>query len=467
MKKYLALILGVLFVLSFAASAFAIHAEIPAETQSVVAKGTSQITLGGEIRTRGWYRDNIGTQTYGTQTTSDDVTGLGKSTHSQAWWDQRVRLSLEATVAPGVVGFVQIESTSKDSGDKYVWGSGGETTDSNFKGSDGVESTNSKPNGTLNVLQSWIQYSGSGLFSFPTGVKIGHMPLKLSYGQFFDNTQYGDDAAIFYMDPIKGLHVAALTFKGAEGATVENTDDLDGYVALTTFKWNDTNTVGANFAYLNRSDDQLKMQNLGLHADGSFAGLGYRVAGDIQFGSVGDGPTEADFGGYAVSAAVNYRLDPVNLRGSFVYGSGDDKADNDLDEFIPFVGNIQNYSFIYEYQHATTASNQSKLNAASPTDGHSAGVANTTYFNLGVDYSPTKDLGLSLDGYYFMATETPSNVDDSAGWEIDAKIKYALAKNLTYQIDAGYFDTGDFYEDAYGIKAKGVTAIRHALTLSF
>jgi len=41
MKKYLALALGVLFTLGFAASAFAIHAEIPAETQAVVAKGTS------------------------------------------------------------------------------------------------------------------------------------------------------------------------------------------------------------------------------------------------------------------------------------------------------------------------------------------------------------------------------------------------------------------------------------------
>ncbi len=47
---------------------------------------------------------------------------------------------------------------------------------------------------------------------------------------------------------------------------------------------------------------------------------------------------------------------PLNLRGSIVYGSGDDDANDDnLDEFLPFVGNIQNYSFIYEYNHATTA----------------------------------------------------------------------------------------------------------------
>ena len=47
MKKFLAIILGTIFVLSFAATAFAIHAEIPSETQAVVAKGTTQITIDG------------------------------------------------------------------------------------------------------------------------------------------------------------------------------------------------------------------------------------------------------------------------------------------------------------------------------------------------------------------------------------------------------------------------------------
>ena len=60
MKKTFAVIAAVLFVLSFAASAFAIHAEIPAETQAVVAKSATQITLGGEIRVRGWYTNNLG-----------------------------------------------------------------------------------------------------------------------------------------------------------------------------------------------------------------------------------------------------------------------------------------------------------------------------------------------------------------------------------------------------------------------
>lgn len=471
MKKLLSVVLASLMILGLAATAFAIHAEIPAETQAVVATGTTQITLGGEIRTRGWYFDQL-------------LGGLGQDDgKSAAWWDERVRLNVQAVVAPGVVGFVELETHSDFSGDKYVWGTG--NTLGVGKHSTGAAGTNAKPGAYIDVLQAWILYSGQGLFGFNSGLKVGHMPLKLSYGQFFDNTQYGDDALVLFMDPIKGLHMGALAIKFNECVTggdcrFDNTNDLDGYVFLTTYKWDDKNTIGLNYTYLNQSDLELQMSDLGLHADGAFGAFGYKLQGDIQFGDVGHGHKEASIGGWAVTAAGNYDFAsmnvPLNLRGSFVYGSGEgDNNDDNLDEFIPFVGNIQNYSFIYEYNHATTAFNKSGLNSAFPGDGHAAGVANTMYVNLGVDYKATKDITLSADGYGFWASDTGAfedavghhDVSSNAGWEIDAKFKYKVARNLVYQIDAGYFKPGGFYEDAYDIDTKGVTALRHSLTLSF
>ncbi len=173
---------------------------------------------------------------------------------------------------------------SEQAGDKYVWGNG-------EKISHGTGGTNAKPNGSIDILQAWILYSGQGLFGFNSGLKVGHMPLKLAYGQFFDNTQYGDDALVLFMSPVKGLEMAALTFKFNECVTggncrFDNTDDLDAYVGLMTYKWNETNTVGINYTYLNESDLELQMDNLGLHADGTFGAFGYKVAADIQFGSV-------------------------------------------------------------------------------------------------------------------------------------------------------------------------------------
>jgi len=99
------------------------------------------------------------------------------------------------------------------------------------------------------------------------------------------------------------------------------------------------------------------------------------------------------------------------------------------------------------------------------------------YANLGVDWKATKDVTLSLDGYYFWASETGAwedltgnDVSSSAGWEIDAKFRYQIAKNLFYQVDAGYFDSGSFYEDimdSAGLDNKGVTSIRHLIQLNF
>ena len=456
MKKTFAILAAALFVLSFAASAFAIHAEIPAETQAVAAKGTTQIMLGGELRTRGWWRDNISG-------------ALGQDANNQGWYDQRVRLSVDAQVSPNVQGKIVLESEGTgfdNTNDKYTWGTS--------NGNSGFG--NAKPISDPDFLEAWIMYKGAGLFGFPAGVKVGHMPLRLGYGQWFDHTQMVDDALVFFIDPTKSLHVGALTIKLRESTTTDNTNDLDAYVGLLTYKWDDKNTVGLNYTYLNLSDLGFSQQNVGVHADGTLGGFGYKAAFDFQFGDVNeDTANEASFGGWQALLAANYKLNPVNLRGMFVYGTGEDSADDDsISEFVPFMGNIQNYAFIYEYQHRTTAFNKSGLNPAAPSNGHAAGYANTMVANLGLDWQATKDVMFGLDGYYFWATETGAwedvtgnDVSSTAGWEVDAKFKYNVAKNLTYQIDLGYFDPGGFYEDAYGVDTKGVTSFRHALTLSF
>ena len=58
MKKYLAVLFSVIFLLSFTVTAFAIHEDMPPD-EAVVAKGPAKITLGGKIIVRGWYFDNV------------------------------------------------------------------------------------------------------------------------------------------------------------------------------------------------------------------------------------------------------------------------------------------------------------------------------------------------------------------------------------------------------------------------
>jgi hypothetical protein len=94
-----------------------------------------------------------------------------------------------------------------------------------------------------------------------------------------------------------------------------------------------------------------------------------------------------------------------------------------------------------------------------------------------------KDFSLSLDGFLLYASETKGwerviefetgerqSVDDSLGWEVDAKLNYTITKNLSYFVEAGWFDAGDFYKDTnvlLGGEDKGVGQIVHGLALTF
>jgi hypothetical protein len=456
LKRVFGILLAALFVLSFAASALAIHAEIPAETQAVVGTGATQVTLGGELRVRGWYYDNINSSL------------LPANVNSAAWYDERVRLSLDAKVTPNVEGFVQLESGGTSAGkstDKFYWG--------NF---------DAKPT-TMSILQAWIMYSGSGLLGFPAGIKIGHMPLALGNGIFFDNTKFGDDAIVLFALPTKEVEVDLLTIKlagdgnpyviptfdatnsAAKTAAIgnsmfDNNTDLDGYVGIVTYRIDDKNTIDLNYTFLNLPKIDFSHQNFELAGSVNVSGLGYKYSADIQFGKSGD----TDFRGWAATAALNYVVSPVNLRASFAYGSGPTDDPGKDEQFETYLDSNQHFTLIYDYNLVTAA-------------GRSvAGISNTTYYNLGVDIMPVKDVKASLDGYILRASEGNANyggtlhtgLSKDVGWEVDGRITYNVAKNLTYVVDAGYMHVGSFYKDLLaGSEVKNPVVLKHAITLSF
>jgi hypothetical protein len=469
LKKVLAILFAALFVLSFAASAFAIHAEIPSETQAVVSAGTTQITLGGELRIRGWYYDHVSSAL------------LPVKTPSSAWYDERVRLSVAAKVTPNLEGFVQLESsdvTGSHNKDKWIWG--------NF---------DAKPS-MITILQSWIMYSGSHLLGFPAGIKIGHMPIALGNGIFFDQTKFGDDAIVLFANPSQKTEVDLLTIKlagegnpysdptfyplksvpaggipaiGLDNSMFDNTDDLDGYVGIVNYKIDDKNTIGVNYTFLNLSQLDFSQQNFELAGSGNISGVGYKYSADIQFGKAsnvlfGGGVGSRDFRGWAAVVAVNYMVSPVKLRASFAYGSGltdDPGTDN---QFETYLDSTQHFTLVYDYNLITAA-------------GRSvAGISNTTYYNFGVDVAPVKDIKTSLDGYILRASEGNANyggtlhtgLSKDVGWEIDGRITCKIAKNLSYVVDAGYMHAGSFYGDLLaGSEVKNPVVLKHTFTLSF
>ena len=452
MKRYLALVAGLIFVLGFTAVAFAIHAEIPSDTQAVVAKGKTQITLGGEIRARGEYRE---TDMNNDQRVDQDNNGQigNRRDEDGSYYDARVRLSVDAQVTPNTKGFIQVEAGNGPTADNYNWGVGP-------NGARGLYNVGNAKRGQFNLLQAWILHKGEGLLGVPAGIKVGHMPLALGNKLFFDHTKFGDDAIVFFVDPTKELHIGLLTAKFREGQTGLS-DDANAYVALFTYKGQGFNLSG-DIAYVDDQDEYMRalvgipadvhFWNIGLRGDIKLDPVTIRADVELQTGKIANtGGAEPKFKGYAFLVGADMKVDPVTLTAEFAYGSGDKRSTDDNEAFVTSLGADPHFTYIYEY---------STPNACDVLFG---GLCNTMYVKLGASAKPVKDLTASLNLFWLRADKAPSGVSKDIGIEIDPKIVYKIDRNLSYWVEGGYLMAGDYWGD----DADDAYAIRHGIMLSF
>ncbi|HBG92431.1 MAG: hypothetical protein A3J81_06300 [Nitrospirae bacterium RIFOXYB2_FULL_43_5] len=463
MKKYLALVLGVIFTLGFAVSAFAIHAEIPAETQAAVAKGSTQITIGGNLRFRGEFKHSLDL---------NQSTILENADDNDARYDGRVRIRIQADVSKNTQGVIHLESGSVTE-NKYYWGTSG-TAGGVYR------SIGNGKKGTLDILEAWIQHKFN--IGVPAGIKIGHMPVKLGNGIFFNHTKFGDDVIVFFIDPTKELHIGLLNLKLIEN-TSNITDDSDAYIALLAYKGKGFNlsadytriedqrgritTDGVYTASaLAASDNGTTLNNVGLRADATFGNLNIEADVELQSGKTDYAGSASDIKhkGRAYALNAKYKIAPATLSLGYGSGSGDnDSADLDNDVFVTAVQNTQLMTFVYDYR------------VVGATGLTNTGIANTTYFKAGVAANLTKDLSANVNYYVLRATKANSgtainglttHTSKKIGSELDAKITYKLDKNLVYYVEGGYLWTGTFYDSAT-VVADDAYAVRHGLELSF
>ncbi|MBI4654566.1 MAG: alginate export family protein [Nitrospirae bacterium] len=442
MKRSVTLVLGILFILGLVIADYA-------------AAQDTKVTLGGELRFRGWYIDNNSVSLRGTGTPAD--------TGSQSWYDGRIRLGVNAEVSKNTTGYVQLESGST-TGDTYTWGT-----------------NNTKPGTVDTIRQAWIQHKGSGLLGIPAGFKVGHQLFALGEKQFLDHTKFGDDMILITLEPTKELEIGLVSAKVTEASAVVtgNDNDTDGYIAGFTYKGIPDLTVGANYTQERRNvaktatDGKLSFQNIGVHANGKAAGLSYKAEFDTQFGDYDLSTQDRKFKGYGLLLGAGYSVAPVGIRAEFASGSGDtDTADNKIKEFQTTMGNDVHYTFIYEYTTRSASRGTGSQGQVVDSRSRATGIANTTYYRLGFDVEPVKDLKASIDGFILRATEElTAGSSKNIGTEVDVNFSYKIDKNLTYFITAGILDPGKFWE-GNGISVasannKTITQAVHGVTLSF
>ncbi|GBD99639.1 hypothetical protein BMS3Abin07_01676 [bacterium BMS3Abin07] len=435
MKKSIAIIAAMLFVFGFTASAFAAMADIPADTSAAVAKGNTQVTVSGSLRFRG----NLQNNTKDFDSDKPDAKG---------YYDTRIRLAVDAKVAPNAEGYIQLESGTAQK-DVYTWGG-----------------MNYKPAG-LTVRQAWINYKAADML----GVKVGHMPLALGNKIFFNNTKYGDDAIVVYAAPNKSTKIAALTIK-FDDAKKSDAQDMDGYVLLGVYKGGAFNVSG-DVTYIAANDAQLygmggsdNLMNIGVRGSGNVGPVTLR--GDIEYQTgkfaknvVG---VERKVGAYAVVVGADAKLGMATLTVDGGRGTGTKTTALATDKYKTFstaLGaqyNAPLYTFVYD------------LTVMGATGDKNMGIANTTFVRLAAKAKPMKSLSVKGQLVYLRATEKTSlrgGADSNKlGTEVDAKVTYKLAKNLKYYVEAGYLMVGAAYEDAAG-NADNPWRVRHGIILSF
>ncbi len=520
MKKYLLILLSMLFVFGLAASAFAIQADIPADTTAAVAAGGTQITLSGEIRIR-----------YDYQHAAASFGNFVNNQPDRSYADERVRLGVDAKVTPNTEGMIQLDdwsgSTSATSTqDALLAGTGGlsVTTTTPTSGSTGTFRAGNEMKGIITVRQAWILNTGTGLLGVPSGIKIGHMPLLLGSGLFFDHSYYGDDALVLFTQPVKELELDAVAIKFVESTTaVSSTEGLsnqaNAYALIANYKPSKDTGVSLDITYVDGQNSEANLTtdaggnigllpdthlwNFGIRGNTAYEGWRFKVDGEFQTGSVTNNAVaipsvwqkgnSLDFGGFAVQAGVGYTLDPVNLDLEFGYGSGDDGSKlNKINTFITSQGVESTFGdpyrskgisgpYVYNYRTVNATGNQF------------GGLANTWYVRLGGNADLSKDWNLDMAIFYLQAVDAinPNNAviyntlgsgvfstsattgaNKDIGTELDARLTYKIDKGLQTWVEGGYLWAGDFWKAmsavvATGAKPADVYTIREGIQLNF
>jgi hypothetical protein len=471
-----------LLALAFAANSFAIQAEIPADTTAVVAKGKTQVTIGGDLRYRGIYQQNTGdfnSKLNDGVKPNDNWAGKNE----RLTYDYRYRLDIKAQVTPNTIGFIRLEGSGGATDDNGDVGQGEE------RGNGGTFRYGDQKASNVMISQAWMQHKGSGLLGIPAYIKVGHQPITVGAGIFYKHTQHGDDAIVAGITPVKGLDMSILTVKLQEWCE-SCADDQDLYGFMLSYAPNKDLKVGFDVSWLqsqhgadmgngNAFDSESNLWNFGVNVKANVSGFKLYATGDFQTGSQDTrifGGNELKYRGWAVTAGASYKFNPVNVGLDFGYGSGDKSRNNTQSTFLTSQANEVHYTFVYDYL---------TRNAAGQRTG---GLQNTVFGKIFADADVLKNLklagsvtvlGAAKKSYgfgYAYDNGTLEGIRTSSGYigtEIDATLTYQIDKGLKYFVEAGYLFAGDFWKNPCIVNNHGSSkvndpwAVRHGIQLSF
>lgn len=284
-----------------------------------VPASAADVTLGGEVRVRGEWRDNVNFVKDGT---------------NASFIGQRVRLTANAQASDDVSFKITLQDTRN-------WGAA-------TAGAGGPNLTDSGDN-TLDLHESYMNISN--LLDTPVSLRIGRQ--ELNYGDqrliggfgWSNNGRSFDAVKAMVTTDLANVDIFASKIRDRNqgtsvdpAGTVDNDQDfygvyattkavpnntLDLYLLLLRDGLHTTAMIGNNTTFGTITGSQ-KLYTVGARLAGSVAGLDYTVELPYQFGEIGD----VDLKAWALAAKAGYTIPgaPMNLRlgAEYNYATGDD-----------------------------------------------------------------------------------------------------------------------------------------------
>lgn len=190
--------------------------------------------------------------------------------------------------------------------------------------------------------------------------------------------------------------------------------------------------------------DRMRMYYAGLDVNANLGPVSLWLTGIYQGGDADSAEwndTSYDFKAFLGAAGLSFDTGAGDIHGQFIYASGDDDDDNDLETFWVPAGQSYYWSEIMGYGifDEQTSNN-------SPGDQ----IGNIMAANLGTTLSPMESLSITIDVWYAQLAKGilindngRESEEKELGWEANVLVSYELLKGLNLDFVGAYLFAGD------------------------
>ncbi len=312
-----------------------------------------------------------------------------------------------------------------------------------------------------------------------TNLKIGVQGGTFNRGFLFDDDFAGAVVTYNASDTLSIPFIWVKAYEGYNdygGGTNLNDDDVDYYAIYPTFKAGNA-TVKPMFMWLASDNpdnwfaeefDPIELPNiptadlenldlyyLGFDADMPAGPASLWMTALYEFGSFDADNESVDVSAYLLAFGGSADVDKVNLHGQFIYASGQDPDDDELNRFVGPIGQSYYWSEIMGYGiFDWDVSNGSCGDR----------IADLMAVGFGATMKPMDKLSLTGDLWYAQLAEDNANGDNDLGIEIDLIASYSLLDNVTVDAVFAYLVAGDA---TTGASSDDADPIEAGVQLSF